>query len=346
MIDTLCLKDASGTEEALKEIFSELWDAWIPAHMEIIQKPVAEYGSRTVILLYDAQGDRRILKLQQEKDRKIHILEKQIQFSEGLRKKGIPVPERFCWNDGNFVKTFLIGNVRMFASVESYLGKDITEVDHEKMREIGCLLGRMHAAALEDGEKLPDGEVSRSILNGTADYMRLFRNMKLDGQTQLIVKKNAELHNALIGKMQAVWKKLPGASVHGDMGIFNNVVRCPSGILGVIDFNRAGYEALLGDFLYTWYSSICRNAWRDKLQSFPMEKLWSAYVCGYLSERSLNRIEESCLEEMARLLHGLFYTKNIIEEAKQSDINKMEEQLELAGDLFRRFCICVPDGKR
>ena len=122
----------------------------------------------------------------------------------------------------------------------------------------------------------------------------------------------ALMHDKLVETLVPIWNTLPAGAVHGDLGIYNNLMQTKYG-LGIIDFNRSGDEVFLGDALSAFYASVHKLSWQERLSAISKDEALHVFLSGYGSQRILTTVETEYYHLVAALFDGLFYCKSAIE---------------------------------
>lgn len=236
--------------------------------------------------------------------------EQQAAFSEFLRAQGLPVPQKFrC--DGYFVSLIDVGGARYLATLEEDFGADLCRPTVETAYALGRFLGRMHRCSLASGFQLPAGHTWRALLEGRTNACDIWQGKPSDHPT---IRALCCRHDAVSAALRRLWPQLPRAAVHGDLSLTSNLVQRGRTLctpfegngIGVIDFNLAGEEVLVGDFLITWYSA----RWQPDLCARVAPRQWAAmaqaYRTGYQRERCFTVQEKRVLPQLARSMNGTY----------------------------------------
>lgn len=270
--------------------------------------------ANTTCMVLSATTDdkhRYVLKLIDDPLLNLSTEEKQAGYSEFLRNCGLMIPRKYqC--DGRYCCQLLINSFCFFTTVEDYLGKDVKEILTESVYAVGEYIGKMHTLALNSQYHLDKGHVFSSLDAGRTTLEPFLKDIRtLIKFDEDCLQRLCSMHNKKMGEARALWHALPTAAVHGDLGLVNNIVYSGTGY-GVIDFNLAGDEMLLGDFLITWYSSRYSLDFIRQVRLNQTQLLWNAYLQGYTSCRQLTRQENDAFDALSKILNGTYFGRFII----------------------------------
>lgn len=266
---------------------------------------------RLIYIIQTREGGRWICRLTDDVHYPKHIIEKQSIFASLLYKNGVRTPFK-VQADGKYCLTMELRQKTLNVTLETFYGRDLDYVNVEVFRWVGMLLGKMHAISEKFPVRIGSSTISGAIQNNRADLSFVFKrelpHFLQDSRAHVLIK----MHNSLVKDLQNIWNTLPKGAVHGDLGVFNNLVEASGGI-GVIDFHLAGDEVYLGELLISFYSSIHKFTWRDKLSFIQLDEAYTAFLSGYSEERKLTLKELSVFPVVSALFDGLFYCKAVIE---------------------------------
>jgi len=239
------------------------------------------------------------------------LLEQQCEFSEKLRTYGLPIAKKYrlCDREGNYVFEFQ----HSYVTVEQYAGTDVDRVSLDEIYQLGVLLGGMHHISECDPSQIDYAPVCSAIREGRANFNRILARSDPALLQREDVRAARILHDELICRLRAMLDELPHGAVHGDLGIFTNVVTADEA-LSIIDFNLARDEPFLYDLLSCFYSSIHKYTWRDRWKDIDRQQALERFLRGYASRRTLAKAEREQYCLVAALFDGLFYCKAILEE--------------------------------
>ncbi len=276
-----------------------------------IQETFREDGIRLIYELTTVQGGHWVCRLSSERNYPKSLVERQSLFSELLRMHGVLIPHKIKSDEG-YCSSMAFGPYLFQVTVEEWIGRNLDEVTEETFLSLGKLLGRCHILSERHPMKLGYSTISKSIKNGQACFRKILCSVPHWISYQEVADA-ARLHDALVLHLASIQETLPTGAVHGDLGIFNNLLQTEKGI-AMIDFNMAGDEVFLWDMLITYYASIHKYSWRKRLARLNLMTCYSSFFSGYQGVRTLTEVERSTFPEAAALFDGLFYCKAIVEE--------------------------------
>lgn len=239
------------------------------------------------------------------------LMERQARFSDLLYREGVPVAGLYKNGASLCAEIQIKGNV-YHVSLEQYLGTELTNADLSTFWRMGSLIGKMHRISEAYSAKIGISYVASAFKTGRANFARILDKASPAFVDEDWVLKLAFMHDGLVAALVQTWDALPAGAVHGDLGIYNNLMQTESG-LGIIDFNRSGDEAFLGDALCAYYASVHKLSWQERLSGIPQAETLYAFFSGYGSERTLTATEKALYPLVAALFDGLFYCKSAIE---------------------------------
>lgn len=121
---------------------------------ELQRDDYAEYDPdtqevRLILRITTAAGRTLVVRLKNETDVTLDIMESQSRFADHLGRCGIPTPRVFSSN-GTFARWYELNGYRVIITVEEYVMGELTQVDAPTARDTGALLARMHQIAQKD----------------------------------------------------------------------------------------------------------------------------------------------------------------------------------------------------
>lgn len=260
--------------------------------------------------------------------------ERQAAFSEFLRAQDLPVPQKFRAGD-NFCSVLRLGRDVYLATVEEDFGEDLRRPTPETAYALGRFLGRMHSASFAADFQLTDGHTWRALMTGRTTAAQIWQGTPPLPELVAL----CQHHDVVCAAMRRLWPQLPRAAVHGDLSLTSNLMQRERGI-GVIDFNLAGREMLLGDLLITWYSRRWQLPLCAALSPQQWTQLAQAYSAGYSSERVLTQQERAVLPQLAHSLNGAYCHRLI---AALWQAAHREEACALLPHALRQYDRVAPD---
>lgn len=116
------------------------------------------------------------------------------------------------------------------------------------------------------------------------------------------------MHDSLVDYISVRLCNLPKGAVHGDLGIYNNLLIASDGLY-VIDFNLCGDEYFIIDALSALFSSLYYDI------EIPFKVKDSAiglFLKGYIEVRKISFNEKALFPYVAALFDGVYYSKMCI----------------------------------
>ena len=239
------------------------------------------------------------------------LIENQSRFSDLLFKNGVQVAKKLMCASG-FCTNITLNGVEYCASLEHYLGEDLVDANIKTFETLGRLIGKMHRISQKNSAKIGFSYVSAALCSGRASFSRVLEKAEPALPNCITIRQLEVMHDGLVSELLHWWKILPVGAVHGDLGIFNNLMKTENG-LGIIDFNRSGDEVFLGDMLAAFYASVHKLSWQKRLSDIPVDRALHTFFSGYNIERPLVESERECYPLVAAMFDGLFYCKKAIE---------------------------------
>lgn len=303
--------------------------------IDVLQECYDFQKIRLVYVFNLESNEHLVCRIIREKHYDKELIEKQSQFANFLYCNGIITPHKINFN-GNYCLRIKLSEGFFLVTLEEFMGKDLEVADLETFFMFGTLLGNIHSLSEKYKFSINFSVVLQALETGNAKFSKIISRLPDFIAHHELIQKISFLHDSLVDKVKSIWKNLPKGTVHGDLGIYNNLVTTSKG-LGIIDFNLAGDEVFLGDLLSSFYSSIHKFTWREKLRNIKLQDATTAFFSGYFEKRKLIKNEISVLPEIASLFDGLFYCKSIFEEANYN--NKKEHIVERINNAIGHFAL-------
>lgn len=291
-----------------------------------------EENKRRFLYRVDLQdGLQLVCRISREEGYPRTLIEQQCAFSEKLRSYGLPAARKYrlCGREGSYV----LASRQGYVTLEQYAGTDVDRIYPGMPYQLGNLLGWIHAISEHDPSQMDYDPVCRAIREGKAAFERILPRSEPSLLQREDVRAAQVLHDGLVCRLRARMDELPHGAVHGDLGIFNNIVTA-NGTLSVIDFNLAGDEPFLYDLLSCLYSSVHKYTWRDRWEGIDRQQAAEAFLRGYASRRTLTGAERDQYCPAAALFDGLFYCKAVLEEYRDTGNPQVLEKFRAAAEKF------------
>ncbi len=274
-------------------------DGWL----KLIFRVTLENGKLLVIKILHEDDD---LSAEMQK------VENQSIFSERMRSHGIKTPARYQAN-GKYCNQFTYHDLPCMVTVEDWCGEEIAEITADIAYQVGELMAQMHTISLENkceiGHRTLFSAAYWNDVDCFPEFCEITQDEKLD---QEVVAQIKTLHGQKLERIRAVWETLPKAAVQGDISI-NNLVHSEDGLI-VFDYNNAGDEVLISDFVMEGLLTAYEMELPDGTPASCREQLFPALLNGYLSVRSLSEAERKTAWEVYTLYHGLWFNRIVYNE--------------------------------
>lgn len=260
-------------------------------------------------------GKKLVIKLLHEKgspsaDR--NIVEQQSRFSEAMRTWGILTPKRYK-TGVDYCSQLPFRGILCNVTVEDYCGQEVKYINSSLACEIGRLMARMHRLSLDSDLKIGCGTLFSAAYENDVDvYDRLCQLCATNGIDQETFAQIKHLREEKLTRIRSVWDKLPRCAVQGDISI-NNLV-CDGDRLYVFDYNNAGDEVLVGDFVLEGLLTAFEMDLPEGMPESCREQIFTAFIQGYLSVRPLTPAEQAVVWDIYTLWHGLWFTRIVYHE--------------------------------
>lgn len=249
----------------------------------------------------------KILHEDKDLDAEIQKSEKQSCFSEIMRHNGIKTPARHM-SDGKYTFPFVYHNLPCMVTVEDWCGEEITEITVDIAYQIGELMARMHTISLDNNCKIGHRTLfSAAYWNDVDNFPEFCEITKDKNLNQAAAAQIKELHDKKLKHIREVWETLPKSAVQGDISI-NNLTQTEYG-LTIFDYNNAGDEVLISDLILEGLLTAYEMDLPSGTLTAEREKLFPAFLEGYLSVRPLSEVESNIAWEIYTLYHGLWFSR-------------------------------------
>ncbi len=247
-----------------------------------------------------------IMKLLREPEHPMSIVESQSAFSEYIRSQGIWTARRYA-SDGQYCLPFKLNELDVWITVEEDLGEEIQAIDFHLARQIGQLLGKIHAVS-ERGSCLIGRDTIFNLLgynelSGYGVFCELGETGKLD---PVLFQRIQALYKEKLDCVKRQWDELPRFATQGDMSI-NNLTR-KGWNLGIFDFNIAGDATLVADMVLQGLLTANEMPLVEGMKDGDRPKLFELFYQGYCSERDLSIKEEQVVGHIHALSAAFWFT--------------------------------------
>lgn len=277
-------------------------------------------GRRLVLKFVHEFSDGKLLELSEQRE----IWEKQCAFAMFLRENGV-LTTRYYRANGQYCLETVCSGVPCTVTVEEYCGEEIREITESLAFRIGALVARIHALSLAHGYRIGCGTLFSAAERNDVDCMDRFRTLAKSEGLDLSVSEQIESEiDRKRAALIAEWDTLPKSAVQGDISV-NNLIDTPDGLL-VFDYNNAGDVVLVSDLVLEGLLTAYEMDLPNGVPASARERLFPAFLNGYLSVRQLTEAEQRVGWEIYSLYHALWFTRIVYNE------DSLEQQIE-RGDL-------------
>lgn len=262
------------------------------------------------------------------------IVEKQCTFASFLRENGVLTPNYYRANGRFCLETVCLGTA-CTVTVEDFCGEEIREITEPLAFRIGALVARIHTLSLTHGYRIGSGTLFSAAERNDVDCMDRFRTLAAtDGIDQAVAAQIGAWIDRKRAAMNAEWNTLPKSAVQGDISV-NNLIDTPDGLL-IFDYNNAGDVVLVSDLVLEGLLTAYEMDLKDNTPASIRERLFPAFLNGYLSVRELTEAERRIGWEIYTLYHALWFTRIVYNE---DSLEKLLERGDLNGAnaLLRRM---------
>jgi len=282
-------------------------------------------------------GQRLVLKILHEDDdlcAEIEKIENQSIFSEQMRNSGIRTPKRYQAK-GRYCNQFVYHELPCLITAEDWCGEEITEINTEIAYQIGEMMARMHTLSLEQNCKIGHRTLFSAAywndVDAFPDFCEITNNDKLNQETASKIK---ALRKEKLNRLRDLWDSLPKAAIQGDVSI-NNLVSTDDGLI-IFDYNNAGDEVLVSDLVMEGLLTAYEMDLPPNAPETYTEQLFSAFLKGYLSVRTLSESECAAAWNIYTLYHGLWFTRIVYRDTSLDALVK-EKNYEAANRLLTKI---------
>lgn len=257
--------------------------------LEELQRDDYDEAAREVRLILKAtlsDGFAAVLRLKNEPDVSLALLEQQGRFATQLRQGGIPCPVQYQCS-GSYAKAYSLHGYPLAVTVEEFVPGELLAVDGATAEQTGALLADTHNLSERLG-----CHVDNQVLFDPFAPNDLFTFSAFEAVGPALSGAGLALHRRIAAQYRAYMERLsplraePRYAVQGDISNCN-LYRLPNGALGLFDFNRCGDNNLFCDM-------AMQAVFESRLMDYPPDAgpeqeraLLAAFLRGYQSRRPL-----------------------------------------------------------
>ena len=241
-----------------------------------------------------------------------NTVEKQCAFAQLLRESGILTPQYYRAGERFCVETVFSG-VPCVLTAEDFCGKEIATITEPLAFRIGVLVARMHVISLEQNCRIGVGTLFSAAEENDVCCFDRFRTLAAsEGIDRSAAKRIDAAIERKLAVIRAAWDALPKSAVQGDISV-NNLIDTPDGLL-VFDYNNAGDVVLVSDLVLEGLLTAYEMDLDADAPASLRERLFPAFLNGYLSVRPLTEAEQRVGREIYTLYHALWFSRVVYSE--------------------------------
>lgn len=261
-------------------------------------------------------GPALVVRLKNEADVTLEIVERQSRFAQALREGNILTPAQYR-SSGAFARRYEICGSEVIVTVEQFAENEIKLVDAETAKATGILLAKMHSVSEKQ-----DLHVCNPVLFDPFSRNDLFDYNSFQALEREIDKARFPLFQRITEKYHsymdilAPLKSQPRFAVQGDISNCN-LYRDSSGEIGVFDFNRCGDNNLFCDAVMQAVFEARLMDYSDDIGDSLRPEILDSFWQGYRSIRDFS--------EEQKIYY--FYLHEVIQAFWSSDIRWNEDSL-------------------
>lgn len=258
------------------------------------------------VLLKDASS--LVIRLKNERDVTLELLESQCWFADTLKKNGIITPAQYQ-ADGCFAKWYNFGGYDVIVTAEEFVENEVTVVDLGTARKTGELLAKTHSIA----EKNDLHVNNRVLFDPFAEFNDLFAYddfKSLENELDLECKEIFDKITAKYNQYMDVLAPLKSATRYAVQGDISdcNLYLTPAGDVGIFDFNRSGDNVPYCD-------AVMQGVFESRLMDYPEDsgeefesQILSAFWDGYWSVRPFSEDEQRWYPYLCGIISAFWST--------------------------------------
>ena len=274
-----------------------------------------------------------VVRLKNEDDVTIEIIESQSRFAGELKKHGIITPLQYKAN-GRFANEYAIGGYNVIVTVEQFEENEVKIVDKTVAKKTGELMAKMHDIAerndLHVKNRVLFNPFERNDLFAFDDFMSL--ENALYGEDKALFDRIVEKYNSYI-EILAPLREYPRYAVQGDVSCCNLFLTA-KGQVGVFDFNRCGDNILFCD-------AVMQALFVARLMDYPENKedgfenkVLTAFLEGYCSVRDFSNEERRLYPYLYAIINAFwsfdidYNDDSLLQAYKAGDLTSVRRWLE------------------
>lgn len=274
-----------------------------------------------------------VVRLKNEDDVTIEIIESQSQFADELKKHGIITPLQYKAN-GRFANEYSIGGYSVIVTVEQFEENEIKTVGTTAAKKTGELMAKTHNIAerndLHVKNRVLFNPFEKNDLFAFDDFMSM--ENALHGEDKALFDRITDKYN-LYMEILAPLREYPKYAVQGDMSCCN-LFFTAEGELGVFDFNRCGDNILFCDAVMQALFVARLMDYPDNKESDFENKVLTAFWEGYCSVRDFSNEERRWYPYLYAIIDAFwsfdisYNDDSLLEAHKAGDLTSVRRWLE------------------
>ncbi len=286
-----------------------------------------------------------VVRLKNEADVTLEIIESQSRFAEALMNNGIATPRQYKSN-GNFARWYTINGYDVSVTVEQFVEGEIKIVTEEIAEKTGRLLAETHNIAekhsLHVKNEVLFDPFGRNDLFGCDDFLE--SESAIPEEEKPLYCKIKDKYNEYMTILSPL-KFEPRHAVQGDISDCNMYLTA-EGKVGIYDFNRCGDNNLFCD-------AVMQADFEARLMDYENEsggknqsvrpKILAAFYKGYRSTRDFTPDELTYIPYLRAIIDAFWLTNirwddnSLVNAVKNGDKEKIREHLERIWDKLTKL---------
>lgn len=289
--------------------------------------------SRLIVKVNLQDGSSVVVRLKNESDVSIELIEKQSQFAALLKNHGIDTPTLYK-NESGFAKWYLINGYYVIVTVEEFVEGELAGIDARLAKMSGRLLAKIHNIA-----EANQFHVECSVLFDPFAENDLFAYTNFLSHAEEFLAIDRSLYENIIEiykkyiEVLSPLKNEPRYAVQGDFSDCN-LYQTKKGHLGVFDFNRCGDNNLYCD-------AVMEAVFQARLMDYPKEYkdpesvILPAFLEGYNKERPFSEEQKRMYPYLYAIINAFWSMDlkwkedSLIKKLKRGDTKAVRSQMEL-----------------
>lgn len=293
-------------------------------------------ASKEVRLIIKAElesGLPLVIRLKNEADAAIEMIESQCCFADAMRKSGIITPYQYKSN-GAFAKWYQINGYDVIVTVEQFAENEIKAVDAIIAEKTGKLLAKMHNISEKQ-----DLHVCNRVLfdpfaaNDLFDFESfLLLEPALGDNERALFHKIVQKYHAYM-EILAPLKRQPKYAVQGDISNCN-LYQTSTGEIGIFDFNRCGDNNLFCDAIMQAVFEARLMDYRDDAGRDIETEILTSFLEGYRSVREFSEEQKNWYSYLKAIINAFWSSDiqwddgSLANAVEDGDIEKVRQWLE------------------